>query len=162
MMTGSGGLRSASGDMRLGRGRVRRRRRVGVTIGLGMSAARTDTQGAMKLRTTASTEDTAAIGSAVGLQIAVRTWAPADPRGRDGNAAENALIAAGILVAHRPHLDAPRLATLRPHAVPRSTEQPLARNHFPGQTKMKLLRSPATRRWVRTTPSHAKTSFAHN
>lgn len=129
-MTGSAGPRSASGGMRLDRARVRRSGRVD-TAGLGRSAARTDTRDAMKLKMTASTEDTAAIGSAVALQIAVRTRTTADPRGRDGNAAENAHIAAGILVAHHSPLDARHLATLRFRAVPRSREQPLPHRHFP-------------------------------
>lgn len=161
-MTESGGLRSASGDMRLARARVLRSERARAVIGLGRSAARTDIQGAMALKMTTSTEDTAAIGSAVGLQIAVRTRTTADPRGRDGNAAENALNAAGILVAHHPHLNARHLATLQPRAVPRSREQPLPHHHSPVQTKTSLLRSLAARRRMRMTRSHAKTSFVHN
>lgn len=161
-MTESAGLRSASGGMRLARARGRKSGRVRAAIALGRSAARTDTQDAVALKMTTSTEDTAAIGSAVALQIAVRTRATADPRGRDGNAAENARIAAGILVAHHPHLDARHLATLRPRAVPRSREQALPHHQFPVQTKTSLLRSLAARRRMRTTPSHAKTSFVHN
>lgn len=151
-----------SGGMRLDRARARRRRRAEDTTGLGRSVARTDTQDTMALKMTASTEDTAAIGSAAGLQIAVRARATADPRGRDGNAAENAHIAAGIPVTHHPHLDARHLATLRSRAVPRSREQPLPHHHFPVQTKTSLLRSLAARRRVRMTRSHAKTSFVHN
>lgn len=148
--------------MPLARARVRENGRAKAVIGLGSSAARTDTQDAMALKMTASTEDTAAIGSVAGLQIAVRMRATADPRGRDGNAAENAHIAAGILVAHHPRRDARHLATLRPRVVPRSREQPLPRHHFLVQTKTSLLRSLAARRRMQTTPSHAKTCFAHN